>query len=174
MTQIRVEYCGMPGTGRTVREAKQDAARKIEAALDGTYQPMVLSYRGLTAVVWRVAKHGWVYGFLHELEASHFERCEPTCYPGAGEAEPTTALLACVNHMVSITRQEGEIDSPLFDALPPDMAAEARRTLALQAPWQDEFQRRYREAIAKGMSDNDAHAYASRNPSRPELWQEAA
>ena len=35
-----------------------------------------------------------------------------------------------------------------------------------------EFQERYSIAKARGMNSNDAHSFAGRNPSRPELWRE--
>jgi hypothetical protein len=35
-----------------------------------------------------------------------------------------------------------------------------------------EFQDRYKVATARGMSSNDAHSFALRNPARSELWKE--
>lgn len=37
-----------------------------------------------------------------------------------------------------------------------------------------EFQLRFREARARGLNETDAHAFASRDPARPELWTEGA
>jgi len=41
-TKITLTYCGMEGCGRTAKEAKQEAARRIEAALAGDYTPRCL------------------------------------------------------------------------------------------------------------------------------------
>lgn len=53
MTKIQLTYCGMRGEGGTVKEAKADAARKIEAVLEMDYEPRLLSYGGKTGLVWQ-------------------------------------------------------------------------------------------------------------------------
>src|SRR5213593_2027991 len=64
MTTIRLTYCGMAGEGPTVKEAKQDAARKIEAVLDADYTPAVYRWGNSCAVVWRTPR-GINSAYLH-------------------------------------------------------------------------------------------------------------
>lgn len=64
MKTITVNYCGMTGTGATKTRARQDAARKIEEALSGSYTPFVMSYKGMVAVIARdptSTLHSWGY-----------------------------------------------------------------------------------------------------------------
>lgn len=56
MKKISLDYCGMEGEGKTVREAKRDATRKIEAALSADYTPRIISFRGETIIIWRSPK----------------------------------------------------------------------------------------------------------------------
>ena len=46
---IRIEYLGIEGEGRTVAQARQDAARRAERVI--RQQPVVYAYRGHTLVV---------------------------------------------------------------------------------------------------------------------------
>ena len=60
MKQISLTYCGMYGEGPTVKEAKQDAARKIEKVLSGEWSPKIISHCGLYSIVYR-SPMGWFY-----------------------------------------------------------------------------------------------------------------
>ncbi len=63
-TRISLTYRGMDGSGATVKEARRDAARKIEAALGGSYEPQVLAVGDCTAILFR-RPSGWTYGLVH-------------------------------------------------------------------------------------------------------------
>jgi hypothetical protein len=67
--QITLEYFGMEGTGRNATEAKQDAARKIEKAVTGSYTPEIISWRGQSVLIYRDAKMGWVYNAIDSPSA---------------------------------------------------------------------------------------------------------
>src|SRR4051812_42854277 len=60
---IHLEYCGMDGSGPTVKEAKQDATRKIEALLKETWKPIYIVCRNVSGVLWR-DPHGWHFNYL--------------------------------------------------------------------------------------------------------------
>src|SRR3990167_6281423 len=67
-TKISLTYCGMEGDGATVKLAKQDAARKIEAALAGTYTPAMIRAGSMIGIIWREPKHGWAYKIICESD----------------------------------------------------------------------------------------------------------
>ena len=56
----RVERGTLTGEGASVREAKADLSAKIDAALEGTYRPVVINYKSWTAIVYRDPT-GWYY-----------------------------------------------------------------------------------------------------------------
>jgi len=51
-TLHHITYCGMDAHGPTVKDARQAAAIKIEAALKADYEPRVLSHGGHQAIIW--------------------------------------------------------------------------------------------------------------------------
>lgn len=67
--QITLEFLGMEGTGRNQTEAKQDAGRKIEKAVTGSYTPEILSYRGQSILLYRDARMGWVYNAIDAAQS---------------------------------------------------------------------------------------------------------
>jgi hypothetical protein len=168
--KISIEYFGMPGTGRTVTEAKQDAGRNIEAALSGDYTPAVLTFRGTVALIARDPKTGWGYRFVHSEKGEMLQRMYLNC----GYTDYEDCLLHAVRHIADNERKTGERDSELFNVLRPRIASEVRREFAQKAEYDDVFQARYREAQGRGMSDGEAYAYAHRDPSRRDLWETAA
>jgi len=174
-TTIRLEYFGMPGEGPTVKEAKADAGRKIEAAFaegpgkGGYYAPLVLSHRGKLLVASRHPLRGWGY----RLDSDLFEKCyQEFSHCSGGFASFSECREAAVRHLADLTRIEGETDSPLFDALPERNRDEVRRDMQYRWGRNDVANERYRLAIANGYNANDAHDYAWCNPMRPELWRD--
>lgn len=61
---IQITYFGMEGEGKTLTEAKQDAGRKLEAAMDGSYLPYVFTHMGHTLIVFR-EPDGWAYMMIY-------------------------------------------------------------------------------------------------------------
>src|SRR6478609_1422907 len=92
-TKINMEYCGMPGAGATVREAKQDAARKIESALSGTYTPRLIRHGDYSAFIWREPMGGWHYKIVDRDDDGHLY--------GAGGVTWTEsdACTSCARHL---------------------------------------------------------------------------
>jgi len=62
---VRIEYYGMPGEGRTLTEAKKDAGAKIERAMNANYTPKVIQWRGNMALIW-MTPQGIEYSYVHE------------------------------------------------------------------------------------------------------------
>jgi hypothetical protein len=167
MTKINLEYFGMPGSGATVKEAKADAGRRIEAAFDGSYAPFMLSHRGKMLVASRDPKSGWGYRIFDADELKPYTSADHCSCMIKSRDE---CLLAAVRHLADIARLPGERDSVLFDALRDRDAARERGAFAQKAEQDDTFRTRYNEARERGMGENDARDYAFMNPARRELW----
>lgn len=76
---IRIDYYGVEGAGKTVKEAKLDAGRKIETMLKGDYVPEVIAFRGFVALLWR-EPYGWFSKLLtdyhtHEIQTGRLNGC---------------------------------------------------------------------------------------------------
>ena len=64
---MRITYDGMDGTGRTLTDARRDAAHKIEQALSGTYDPVLLPLPdGDIMLGFRTPTEGWSYWFWRD------------------------------------------------------------------------------------------------------------
>lgn len=175
--QITMDYYGMSGTGATVKEAKADASRKLQAAMEGDYLPYLLTLRDEMAIVARDPVSGWGYRLIHSDRKPVTE-----CWLNQGYGDSRDeVMLNCARHLIDNVRQVGDTfdNSPdltaFIDALPGrKIATELRRWSASDWARSDEFQTRYRQAVAMGLSSLDCHDYAGRNPMRPELWNEEA
>ena len=49
----------LTGTGKTVADAKKDLERRIDEALTGDYDPIIVNYNGCSCIVYR-CQYGWV------------------------------------------------------------------------------------------------------------------
>lgn len=72
MTAVSIEYYGMNGSGKNLTEAKRNAGAKIERALEGTYWPSVISFKGWLAFIYRDPVSGWWYQLLSPEEQRNF------------------------------------------------------------------------------------------------------
>ena len=62
---ISVDLYGMDGYGSTKAEAKQDAARRLTEAMDGSYTPRIYRFPvGHIGVITRLPVGGWGYTIL--------------------------------------------------------------------------------------------------------------
>lgn len=161
MPTVSIEYFGMTGEGRTVTEAKRNAGAKIEQALSGDYAPVVLEWRGVGMLVYREPS-GWGSKIIYDegqlREGTVYAHC---CYHDKKEA-----IRQAYDHLSRIGVSVD--DAP--DFAPDFLDAQQRNEYKRYA----EFQRRYHTGRAMGLSDDDAHSYAGRNPARRELWENAA
>src|ERR1700687_1814640 len=52
--------------GAAQEEADAALLERIREPFRGDYTPLWLTFRGITALVWRIVGAEWVYGFLHD------------------------------------------------------------------------------------------------------------
>ena len=162
MAKVTVTYVGMEGTGKTLAAAKQDAAAKAEAALTGDYTPEIIAFRGVVALVWREPT-GWCSTLL-QYPGIEFRTGRPHC-TGSYYDKRKEAIARTKQHVAQLAWQESDgTESPLLADASPAERSEFRS--------QAEFKLRYLEGRRKGIPERDLHDYASRNPWRPEVWQE--
>lgn len=141
--KIKIDYFGVPGEGRTVKEAKQDAGRKIEQIVQNL-SPRIYSHRGHSVVIYRTTE-GEAYDLIHPDS----EGCRHSTSFGGDVEESAIA------HLLQITRQAGEFDIP--DWVPNEMHPR------LTSDWKsnDAFQRAYR--AAEGAGEANPHQWACEN-----------
>jgi hypothetical protein len=149
---LTIKYFGVEGTGKTVTAAKADAGRKIESALEGSYSPMLVSWRGQSAVVYRTPD-GWGYALVNSDRDGVHSPCTNTSH-----ADRADAIASAKQHVAMNAydwRTDGpSVDCPLFtDGLPlkwwRDRTASDHR-----------FQSRYASAKLLGYTDSQCHEYA--------------
>ncbi|MFH1635798.1 MAG: hypothetical protein ABIG63_17540 [Chloroflexota bacterium] len=158
-------------TAQTRQEAREEAEQILAEFYTESSVPFVLNWRGTMAVGYR-DRFGWGYRFYDS-----FGMFQNVCHCSCGFANRRECITAAVFHLADVKREEGETSSDLFcsHALVIDSKIEqAIDDFTRRAKQNDEFARRYREAIARGMGTGDAHDYAGRNPARRELWETIA
>ena len=89
---VRVTYYGMEGEGRTVKEAREDAGRKVERALSGDYTPVILRLGNIMFLVHRSPQYGWCY-------TPHIEDKEGALFTTMQEASKEEAIRRAKVHM---------------------------------------------------------------------------
>lgn len=138
-----VNLYGMEGEGRTVKEAKEDAARKIEHALNSSYIPRLISFRGESCLIWRTPR-GLNSALLHngKIEGICMYTTDST-----DEIEESVRF-----QLAQLCWDEKEDSSPILGDL-----------RAYEFTSWVRFQRRYKEATAQGKSDHEAFTYAHLN-----------
>jgi hypothetical protein len=156
MATVRITYFGMDGAGSTVTEAKKDAGRKIEAALDGSYAPSIIDHRGYSVLVYREPM-GWCDKLIRCPEGMRTGRQ----YASANHATEKDALRAACRHVAQLGWTEA-------DGQEPPVFLTDRADIAEYKAW-TRFQLRYQAARRAGLEGNDAHSFAGCDPSRPEL-----
>ena len=151
--KVSIEYFGMEGEGETVTKAKQDAGRKIEQAVCGSYAPYLIDLSEeiegfVPMLIWREPRNGWGSawlrpGFMHYtylgLDQS-FEQVKSEATYAAFQASWTLDW--------SDERSQYLADRYLSKS-------QAKEFMG----WID-FQRRHALAREQGKSDTEAHAIA--------------
>lgn len=146
---IKVEHYGVEGTGRTLKEAKADAGRKIKAMLEGDYTPETITFRGLVALIWREPWGGWYSKVISETGALDASRRLSGCasHSSRDEARASTRM------------QLAQMDWTAGDGLTvPEILIDEREAREFLS-WA-RFQLAYQRFKADGLSEVDCHRQA--------------
>ena len=143
MATVTVDYFGVSGTGRTVKEAKLDAGRKIESAISKS--PKVYSYRGRSVFIY-YRPGGAAYVIVHP-DSEGESLCSSTCSTDDAER-------SALHHLLQIARKEGEYECPSW------VPREYRKEFVRDWRHNDGFQRAYRKAREMGLADTARHYWA--------------
>ena len=166
MATVTINYCGMEGTGRNVTDAKQDAARKIMAALSGSYNPAVLECRGWTILLWRTPD-AW-YSRIIQQKGEPVTNSPSTNWEGDDREE---AIRSARAHLAQLAwRHADGLAVPRTDE-DVEIALDQRQRGEFLS-WAG-FQLAYRAARERGMSDTEAHQWACHHPVQPHGEQAA-
>ena len=150
--RVYVNLYGMDGYGSTKTEAKQDAERQIEQALDGSYTPLVFRFpTGYIGIVSRTAPyrqaHSWEYCYLNPDETQL--PAVPCVHEGYETRDAAERALRrhIAQNLIFITEENGlEVLTNETDTL----------NHQLYVAWR----RYYKELRAQGYDDVSAHKMA--------------
>lgn len=156
--QVTIQYFGFEGTGRTMKDAKLNAGNKILMLHEGSFEPVLVTWRGETALIYRTLT-GYESKILqHDGAPLHM----PLGCEMHSEGTRKAVIKSVQQHIVQLGwRFEDPID--LF----PDWFTDAndRKEAIRYRQWQLDF-RKFR---AEGMSENEAHLAASEAMWRPKV-----
>ena len=157
MARITVEHFGFEGTGRTVKEAKEDAARKVKAALDGNYTPRSVTYKGNVGIVYREPSYGW-HDKVFWADANQTAKVDRVYGSSGGTEDPDERLQNVIYHILQVVENPADI---ITEPDVPTILADAklRRELVGYMRWQRAA--RYARDVL-GMSD-EVHRWACDN-----------
>jgi hypothetical protein len=146
--QIAIDHYGVSGRGRTIKEAKADAGRRIQEMLTGDYSPHVVTYRGFATLVYREPFSGWCTRNIADEDGMRGGTTGGSCHGYADQYEAMKAARMSVAQL-SWTEDDG--------LLPPNFLPEreAREFVA----WA-RFQIEYRRLRAEGVPEVDCHRRA--------------
>ena len=144
---ISVDLYGMTGTGPTKAEAKQDAERRLTAAMTGLYTPQIFRFpAGYIGVIAREPGSGWQYAILGPGDTTKRYGVSCSGIESADNAERALRQHIAQN-LLFVTDENGlEVLTNETD----------RHNHKLYIAWQEY----YKELRAQGYSDTDAHRLA--------------
>lgn len=147
MPKITLEYYGVEGAGRTVKDARADAGRKIQAMLAGSYTPHVVSYRAYAVLVFREPTSGWATMIIADEDGVRFSE-GGSCH---GYEDQFEAMKAARMHVAQLGWAKA--DGLAAPALLPE------REGAEFISWA-RFQLKYSELKASGLTETECHQQA--------------
>lgn len=138
----------LTGEGTTVKDAKENLNAKIDAALEGSYSPILLAYKGYQAVVHRCPV-GWSYSLIKVGEGVTETGC--TVFVGDKKETINAAAFHIIQNGCDINAIHSEAD------LPDWLTDKSRRNdLVSWCRWQ----RAAAHAKETGVPENDIHGWA--------------
>lgn len=148
---VSINLHGMVGVGPTKAAAKEDAGRKIEAALSGFYTPTVVRWRGWVGILWRTPE-GYCYRVSGPDTPDGILADGCTCMCAGDRAE---ALESVLWH---IAQNEWDVESPhgspLLDGHP-----EKQQEFVRWCAWQKAA--RHAQVVLGMTNHNELHRWAS-------------
>lgn len=162
---VQVDLYGMTGRGKTKTEAKAEAVEKITKAMDGTYTPEVIVYKGNAMLLWRELE-GWTSRFITDENGNIREG---RVWGAATGDDYKKARRDAIRHLVDATARGDFYDESDVPELVENQ--EDRKELVRNSWWQ----RAMRHALdVLKLDHNTAHYWASNNCDTPQFSQRAA
>ena len=168
--RIRLDYCGMEGEGETVAKAKQDAGRKIEAALKAADEPVeIVAVRGYAALVaYSIYAQSWGSRLILD---DGMVRTGPQ-WITTGDPTKQAARIAALRHVATLAwRFDDDDEAFAHEATKRESGCPLnhteRREIVAEILRNAQFQRHYRACNDAGMNDAEARAIACGYPLRP-------
>ena len=139
----------MAGEGRTVKEAKQDAARKIEAFLALNHQPKTVSWNGTTFIAWNTPQ-GIVSSYLHADSIG----LSGTCHHASADMDKVLQ-----DARLNLAQNSADVSSDII----PEIIRNDVYAVTEFVSWLG-FQRAYRNARdTQGLPEANCHEWACHN-----------
>lgn len=148
MDKITIEYLGVQGEGKSIKEAKTDAARKLQELAKRDPTPYIVAFRGEAIIIWHNGE-GYVSRMLSGVGDC---KGSPLSW-GTSHSNliPIEDILSeCRQHLAQICWDGTEDMSPLLI----EKQEQANFTQWVR------FQRAYKDAREKGLPDAECHKYA--------------
>lgn len=99
------------GKGKTLDEAVDDLKKTVKQAFDGDYLPTIISFRGLTGIVWRELQC-WYYKILEAGDLS--SGTQKKLWGCTVYESETEAMKRLRSHLADLAHDEEEETSPII------------------------------------------------------------
>lgn len=149
--QVTVTYCGVESTGRTVTEAKQSAARRIESFARTGPSPSIIA-AGPWAMLFYRDLSGWCASIIATPDGFRTDYLSGSHY-GLDKSDVERSARRHLADLATDWRTCFTAD----DVDPCCLDKADRKEIACKAAWQ----RRYHAYKARGFNDNQCHHLAS-------------
>ena len=162
--RVQCTLHGLDGYGSTIDEAETAVSDGIRRVSNHT-APDVIYVRGYTAILW-AEQDCFYYSVISGPDRS-FDPCFPVqqqCHSSSRQTRDES-LDEVLSHLARISWEESD-----GTTVPSWMEVSSREEMKSSYLAWVEFQQRYRVAQSRGLSDDDCHSFAGRNPSKSHLW----
>lgn len=146
MNTVTVQYYGVHGTGATVKEARANAGRKVQAAMERHYSPTLVKWCGMLGIV-LATPEGWTYTIVWPDTTDGTNSCP--CIQGARD-DRAEVLRRMKRHMADNCTDAVTVRAFLI----------ADDTGFVDWQCKQRFVAAYKAARSQGMDEGAAHQYA--------------